>query len=138
MTASHLVTGFAVLAGVMHLGLNAILPALPPMVVNDLRWQAGKIIQDRTIRAEGGAFYAGWAAGVVNADTGLSVRWCEGSGAFAYEPGRKVIEFALQEWTGRAECTAESLPPGRYFPRAVWSWGIHQTAKDGPIFEISG
>ena len=126
--------GFSVVLGTI--GLRAVLPEPPAMVVNALTMNNGMVTQDRTITTTGDAFYMQWAATVVNVDTGESIHWCEGRGANAYGPGRKAVEFTLPEWTGSATCTLESLPPGQYILRAAWMWGNQNASARSNVFEV--
>ena len=136
MSVSQAMAGFAVAVAVGHIAVQAVLPAPAPIIIHGITYDAGMVLQDRTVQTDEAAFFAGWAATVVNAATGESLRWCEGSGAFPYKPGRMVIEFTLPEWTGRAECTPESLPPGEYYLRGVWSWGDRQASRESASFEV--
>ena len=134
----------------LSLGFSAatdtIAPA--PIVVHDVHyepaciWAAGEwegcIAQDRTITPPGGGatFSALWAAEIVNADTGAIVPWCRGSGGSDYPRGRDTVIMPLGVWTGREECTLESLAPGTYQPRAVWKWGTKQETATGAVFLV--
>jgi len=132
------ITGFAAMVAVGHIAIQAVLPAPVPITIHSIAYRDGTVLQDRTVETDGASFFAGWAATVINSTTGESVRWCEGSGAFPYKSGRITVEFTLPQWTGRAECTPESLPPGEYFLRGVWSWGDEQTSRDSAVFEVRG
>lgn len=132
-------TGIGIAGAVLALNfaVSAILPEPVRIQVQALAYDNGVITQERTVRTENQAFYAQWAATVENADTGESVRWCEGSGANAYAAGHKVVTFTLPDWTGRKECTPESLPPGRYVLSATWHWGVRDAAMKSEPFEVN-
>lgn len=136
MSMFNTVIGGAGLVVAATVALQSMLPGPPPFVVNSLNYEAGVVTQDRTITTSAPAFYAAWAATVENADTGESLHWCEGNGANAYPPGRRAVEFSLQDWTGNPLCTFASLPSGRYALRASWAWGGQSTAAKSPIFTV--
>lgn len=129
--------GTGILAAALSAALSAVLPAPPAIIVHRLSFDGQTVTQDRTVNGEGDAFYMAWAAGVFHADTQDAVPWCEGNGAFAYALGRKEVTMDLGRWTGRDECTPESLPPGPYVLRATWSWGDQQTSAESNVFEVT-
>lgn len=137
MSMTQLGIGIAGLAAVGSLALQMMLPHPVPFVVNEIALVGGVVIQDRTVITDHPAFYAQWAATVEDADTGESLRQCEGSGANSYPPGRKAVHFTLDEWTGRPGCTLASLPPGRYALRASWRWGETFTSSKSEPFEVA-
>lgn len=136
MSVSQTVVGIGVLTAVGTMFLQAVLPAPMPLTVNSLTYEAGIVSQDRTVVTDGTAFYAQWAAAVIDMSTGDIVPWCSGSGSFPYQPGHKVKQFPLAEWVGNANCTADSLNAGTYFLRASWQWGATQTSRDSEPFEV--
>lgn len=132
------VLGVGIVAAVVAITLKtALSPFAPiPLDVHSLVYEAGTVFQDRTITTDGTAFYAQWAAAVIDVATGDPVPWCSGSGSFPYQPGHKVKEFPLATWVGNENCTPENLNPGTYFLRASWQWGTEQTSKDSEPFEV--
>ena len=133
---TQLAVGMTAITAAATLALQSVLPNAPPITINSLRYDAGQVIQDRTIATDGQAFYAQWAVTVENAETGESLIWCEGNGANAYPPGTRAVVFSLQDWTGRDECTADSLPPGVYALRGSWRWGEDWTSAKSLPFEV--
>lgn len=127
----------AVIWGVATVWLRMVLPEPVPFVVHSLAYSEGVVTQDRTITTDEPAFFAQWTATVENADTGQSLRRCEGSGANGYPPGRMAVSFTLEEWTGRDNCTVASLLPGHYTLRATWRWGEESTAMKSEPFEVT-
>jgi len=136
MTQTLIGGGAMVLA--LNFAVSAILPEPAPIEVHSLVYLAGEIYQERTITTDQPAFPILWTATVENADTGESVIWCEGNGVNGYPPGYRVVLFrSLADWTGRDECTVESLPPGRYALRASWRWGeSNSTSAKSEPFEV--
>lgn len=131
------------MAGVTALGLTGLIQvadnAVPKAIsVESLEYHDGYVRQTRTVRSSTPLFYAFWAAAIIDADTGKAAQGCEGGGSWPYEAGEKTVDIPLEVWVGSETCTPESLPPGDYFPRAVWSWGTDQTGHDGEIFTIGG
>ena len=136
MSISDLGIGMAAVAAVVSTALQLVLPQPAPLVINNLTYADGIVTQDRTLNTDQPAFYAQWTATVENAETGESLRWCEGSGANGYPPGQKAVTFTLADWTGRATCTPDSLPPGLYALRASWRWGAESTSFKSAVFEV--
>jgi hypothetical protein len=130
----------AIGAGALVLALNAtlavVLPSPPAISVHDLSYGDGMVTQDRTIRGTGDAFKIGWSATVINPTTDEPVPFCSGEGSFPYPIGRRAARMDLPTWTGRAECTPDSLSPGEYVLRATWSWGDQQTTATSEPFRI--
>lgn len=139
MSMSQLAIGVTAAVGLATLALQTVLPDPAPIEVQSLVYDQGQVLQERTIYTKQDAFPIAWTATVENAETGDSVRWCEGSGANGYPPGHRVVEFRnLAEWTGRAECTVDSLPPGTYSLRATWRWGENNSvSKKSNVFEVT-
>lgn len=133
---THTLIGASVLTAALSAALSAVLPAPPAIVVHRLAIDGDTVTQDRTVNGHGEAFYMAWAAGVFDAATGDAVTWCQGSGAFAYALGRKEVHMGLPDWTGREDCTYDSLPPGSYVLRATWSWGDTQESAQSQVFEV--
>lgn len=124
MSMANTMIGAAIVGVAMNAIVGAVLPAPTGIQVHGLTYQAGYVTQDRTVLVDGEAFYAQWAASVVDAETGDTVPECAGNGAAPYPPGRKAARFSLADWTGNEDCTVSVLEPGRrYVLRAVWSWG---------------
>ena len=116
--------------------IKTISPELPRIDVHSISYAAGNITQDRTINTDKDVFRMHWTAVLLNAATGDVVPWCQGSGEFPYSAGRKAKTMTLPVWIGNAICTPESLPPGRYQPLAVYSWGDEQVIGHGEVFEV--
>jgi len=138
MSMTNITVGFGALALITNLVVTTVFPIQSGITVYDVVYAGGQVSQDRLVRApdHNEAFFASWAATVINADTDDAVPWCDGRGSFPYKAGRKSVTMTLQEWVGSPTCTAESLPPGNYFLRGVWYWGAAQTSKDSGIFTI--
>lgn len=137
MSMTQTIIGGTALVLALNWAVGAILPEPIPIDVISLSYADGMVTQERTITTDQTAFYAQWAATVENADTGDSIRWCEGSGANAYPPGHRAVVFTLADWTGNQRCTPESLPAGRYALRASWRWGEHSTSRKSEVFEVA-
>ena len=135
MSMTHTIAGGAVLLvmmqGVWEL-VGSIMPPPPAIVVNSLEYDAGFIIQDRRVNADG-KFTAAWTAAIVRADTGEPV--CEGSGVWDYASGEKVVRISVPEWTGDPDC--RSLPAGHYYPFATYQGGEFYTDFRGGVFEVT-
>lgn len=124
MSFTQTVIGGGILAVALNAALSLVLPDPTGIVVHGLTYKNGLVTQDRTVLTNEAAFYAQWAAMVVDAQTGDVVPGCMGSGAAPYPSGRKAVTFSLANWTGNPHCTIDSLEPGRaYDLQAVWSWG---------------
>jgi hypothetical protein len=108
-------------------------PATPPIVINELRYEAGYIVQDRTVASEG-PFKAVWEAEILNKVTGEVVDNCSGSGFWDYEAGRKAPRIPIAEWVGNPDCR---LGPGVYTPIATYSAGEFRTSARGDEFEVT-
>lgn len=141
----------AIVGLVAALGISAATDAVAPkpIDVHDLHMEptcqwagrewAGCIAQDRTVTPAGNAeaHSALWFAEIIQAETGNPVPWCIGSGGADYRAGRNTVVIPLPLWTGAADCTLASLPPGTYQPRAVWRWGTEEETHTGHSFEVT-
>jgi hypothetical protein len=130
MSMTQTLIGGGVIAALAQVIWVSLAPAPPPIVVHDLRYDAGFIVQDRTV--EGPAVVAQWRADILNLD-GSAVKNCHGEGFWRYAGGRAQPRFTVQEWVGNPLC---DLPPGRYIPRAIYSNGSFELVKRGEIFEV--
>jgi len=131
MSVGQLFIGAGIVGVALNVALNAVLPSAEGVIIHSLTYDAGYVLQDRTVMAESD-FYANWAASVVDLETGAIVYPCEGSGAFGYQPGRKVAKLTLAEWVGNDACTEDVLVSGHeYELRAVWNWGGDTVAASG-------
>ena len=132
------VFGVCILAAIGTVTVKSVLsPFAPrPLTVHSLTYEAGIVLQDRTIVTDGTSFAMTYTASVVDADTGRTVPWCHGSDSWNYSPGHKVAEIPLAEWVNNPACTPESLPVGTYFLRGGWQWGAEQVAADSAVFEV--
>lgn len=122
MSMAQTFAGVGVLAVAGHLALNAILPNPPPIEVHSLTYRDGMVHQARTIRpADGRAVAMTWVAEIADAETGLDVPGCHGSGANVYRAGTAEATYPLSEWVGNAACAPAVLEPGRaYILQAAW------------------
>ena len=109
----------------------AIGPAPAPIQVHSLTYDAGYIVQDRTVAQP--AVVAQWQADILT-QHGNPVPNCHGEGFWRYAGGRSAPRFTLQEWVGNPNC---QLLPGQYFPRAIYSNGEFEVVKRGEIFEVT-
>lgn len=118
--------------------LDVVTPDPEAIIVHDLSYDEGFILQDRTVIAVGadGTFYAHWAARFEYAETGKNVPNCSGNGAWSYEVGRSIMPIPYREWVGNGRCELE--PGVEYVPIASWSWGANQTSFVGESFVIEG
>ncbi len=136
MSATQTIIGAIALTIAGNAAIDAVLPDPSPIRVHALEYSDGMIKQDRTIKAKGEVFFMAWSAEIVDADTGLAVTDCTGSGAWNYTVGRMEFAMSLARWTGNAAC-ADALVPGVwYYPRAVYSWGASQTSAVGERFKV--
>jgi hypothetical protein len=92
MSMSNTVLGSGIILAAMQSAWVMLQPAPPPIMVHALTYDAGYIVQDRTVSAET-KFTAIWAAEIVDAKTGATVAGCEGGGSWDYAPGRKAIKM---------------------------------------------
>jgi hypothetical protein len=132
MHMTQLAVGTTALAAALHFTVAAILPAPPPIVINSLSYDAGKVLQDRTVNA-GAKFSAVWEARIVSVDSGLVVAGCEGRGDWDYSPGNRVAKIGLAEWVGSTDCT---LPPGQYQLFARYRAGSWATDARSDVFRV--
>ena len=107
-----------------------------PIEVHSLTYRDGIVIQDRTVTTDTDYFFAFWTAKIVQAESRIAVRHCQGDGSWPYSAGRIAAEIPLDEWVGSSSCTPDSLPPGTYIPVASWSWGGDSTSHEGEPFVI--
>ena len=136
MSATHMVVGSSVVAAAVVGVLGLVLPEPQPITVHSISYEDGIVSQDRTVVAEGEAFYASWAAAVMRAEDDTPIAWCNGSGSWPYPTGRRKAAIDLPEWVGSEECTPDSLPPGEYYLKAAWYWGNNQTSARSEPFAI--
>ena len=132
MHMTNLALGTAGLATALHLAVTAILPAAPPIVVNRLSYDAGVVVQDRTINRIG-KFSAVWEAEVISTKTGQAVPGCNGRGDWDYAPGNMVAQIPLAEWVGSSGC---QLPPGDYQLFARYRAGEWGTTARSDVFTV--
>lgn len=124
MSFTQTLIGMGAVGLVAQTLLSAVLPDPTGLVVHGLTYADGYVTQDRTVLTTEPAFYAQWAASVVDVETGDTVPQCTGQGAAPYPPGRKAVTFSLSDWTGNPLCNPLGLVEGKtYALRAVWSWG---------------
>lgn len=133
MSATHTVLGSGILLATLQAVWMAIGPAPPPITVHSLTYDAGYIIQDRTVSWS--AWVAEWKAEIVEDRTGAAVPNCAGGGFWTYPGGRVVPRISLTEWVGNDACV---LPTGRYFPRATYWDGEFRAVVRGDVFEVTG
>jgi hypothetical protein len=103
----------------------------PPIEVRSLTYDAGYIVQDRTVSTTG-PWSAIWDAQILDVATGKPAPGCDGSGVWSYPPGDLVARVPLAEWVGSA-CT---LGPGKYQPVATYRAGEFKTVARGAEFVI--
>lgn len=132
MHTAQMLIGGTVIAGLASLAASPFLPSVPPIQIHALMLRDGKVIQSRTVTADGEKFFAKWQAQIEDAETGAIV--CEGSGSWNYDVGKMDVEMTLERWVGQDDCTYESLPDGEYVPVATWYWGSDQTSYKGQEF----
>lgn len=124
MSMTNTLIGLAIAGTAMNVIFGTVFPEPTGIKVHELQYSGGFVTQDRTVLTSGKAFYAQWAAMVVDAETGDAVPACSGNGAAPYTPGRKSVKMSLSDWTGNDDCTADMLETGRLYKlQAVWSWG---------------
>lgn len=135
----HLGPITSVAVGIMAaVGLGNAYDAMRPqaIVVHDLHYENGHIVQDRTVSADGDYFFAGWRAQINYASTGSPVPGCQGDGQWNYPVGRREFNIPLSEWVGSDQCTPDSLDPALdYVPVATWFWGSDQEVHTGGAFK---
>lgn len=128
-TTQALAAGSALAVGASAL-LNSIFP-LPPIEIHSLTYDAGYIIQERTVNNSGDRLPALYEAAIINKRTGLPV--CEGSGAWRYSDGHAVIRIPVSEWVGGSAC---DLSPGEYQPMATYETRGFSVTVRGDSFEV--
>lgn len=121
---------------VLNFAVGTVLPEAPRIEVHAITYADGKVTQDRTVNSDAPVFRMHWSAELLDVATGETVPWCQGSGDFPYQTGRKAKTMPLAVWVGNPDCTPESLPPGRYEPLAVYAWGDKQVIGRGKVFEV--
>jgi hypothetical protein len=132
MSATQTIAGGAGLAAVMQAAWLAIAPAPPPIQIHSLTYDAGYIVQDRTVNQS--TWVAEWKAEIVENGSGETVPNCSGSGFWAYPGGTIAPRISLGEWVGNENCT---LAPGAYYPRATYWDGEHKVVYRGDVFEVT-
>ena len=132
MAGVQSVVGVTALTLVMQAVWMVVGPNPPPIIVHDLRYEEGYIVQDRTITSDG-PFKAIWAAEILNKATGKVVENCTGSGSWDYEAGHKSPRIPLAEWVGNSDC---ALKRGVYIPIATYSAGEFHMVARGDEFEV--
>lgn len=137
--AAMSMTQFAAVSGVFWVALvsvwDAVIPAPPPpppIAVHSLTYDAGYIIQERTVKKP--SWVAGWQAEIVDDRSGRTVPNCVGSGFWNYPGGTIAPRISLGEWVGNPAC---ELTPGRYYPRASYWDGSFKTVFRGDVFEVT-
>lgn len=138
MSTSQFAVGFVAVLGLGQLALTSVLPDPQPIVVHSLTYDAGMIIQDRTVTAEDQFFPAQWRAYIFDASTDKPIEECSGSGFWPYEAGRQSIPMSLQRWTGNTACTVDFLRSygGEFYPVASWHWGNDFEKATGATFVV--
>lgn len=136
MSTTNMIVGGAVVGGLLQLTLSLVLPEEKPIVVHSLRYEGGKVFQDRTITTEDEFFPAQWKAVIVSVETQRPVDGCSGQGFWPYPEGRKTAPIPLTEWVGSETCTPEYLQSlgGEFYPVAYWYWGNDKTDHTGETF----
>jgi len=131
MSIGQMIIGAGVVGVAMNALLGAVLPSGEGVIVHSLTYDAGYVLQDRTVMAESN-FNMQWTAKVVDVATGDVVYPCEGFGVFDYPPGRKVARIPIAEWVGNDACTVDVFQHGRaYELQASWDWGSETVAASG-------
>jgi len=133
MSMTQTIFGAGAIWGTLTLAWAAIAPLPPPIVVHELSYDAGYIVQDRTVQKP--AWVAEWQAEIVSDKTGVTVPNCHGEGFWNYPGGRIAPRISLTEWVGNDLC---SLPPGRFYPRATYWDGEFKAVVRGSVFEVQG
>ena len=131
MSVTQTMVGGAGLAAIMQAAWLAFAPAPPPIQVHSLRYEAGYIIQERTVARP--AVVAEWHAEIVTRN-GSVVPTCQGTGFWRYAGGTSSPRFSVQEWVNNPLC---DLEPGFYFPRATYSNGSFEVVARGDMFEVT-
>ena len=118
--------------GGLALLLSALFAPAPPSIqVHSLRYDAGDIIQERTVAMP--AVVAEWRAEIVS-KSGAVVPYCQGQGFWRYSGGTSSPRFSVQEWVGNPLC---DLDPGFYYPRATYGNGSFEVVARGDVFEVT-
>jgi hypothetical protein len=131
MSMTHTVVGGGVLAALAQVLWLSVGPSPAPIQVHSLRYEAGDIIQERTVAMP--AVVAEWRAEIV-AKSGAVVPNCQGGGFWRYSGGTSSPRFSVQEWVGNPLC---DLTPGFYYPRATYSNGSFEVVARGDVFEVT-
>lgn len=131
MSATQAIVGGGFLAAMAQVVWLAVGPAPAPIHVHSLRYDAGDIIQERTVAMP--AVVAEWRAEIVTRN-GKVVPACQGQGFWRYSGGTSSPRFSVQEWVGNPLC---DLTPGLYFPRATYSNGAFEVVARGELFEVT-
>ena len=131
MSVTQAVVGGGFLAAMAQVLWIAVGPALAPIQVHSLRYEAGDIIQERTVAMP--AVVAEWRAEIVS-KSGAVVPYCQGQGFWRYSGGTSSPRFSVQEWVGNPLC---DLDPGFYYPRATYGNGSFEVVARGDVFEVT-
>ena len=126
------IVGVTILTMAMQAIWAVVGPIAPPIVVHDIRYENGYIVQDRTVASEG-PFKAVWTAEIQSKDTGAVASGCIGTGVWDYEAGHKAPRIPIAEWVGNPACR---LGPGVYIPIATYSAGEFHLVARGDEFEV--
>lgn len=130
--ATQTVMGAGVLALAMQAAWAILGPTPSPIIIHELRYDRGYIVQDRTITSDG-PFKAVWEAQIISRATGEVVKDCHGSGVWDYESGRIAPRIPLAEWVGNPLCDPSA---GVYIPIATYSAGEFRIVARGEEFEV--
>ncbi len=131
--ATHFAIGTSALFLAMQGAWSLFGPTPPPIIINEISYRDGMIMQDRVVTTSG-PFTAFWEAAILDGKTGLMVPGCQGSGVWDYPPGHKAPAFPVSEWVGNPNC---DLPPGLYIPTATYSAGEFRIVARGNPFEVT-
>jgi hypothetical protein len=131
MSVTQAVVGGGFLAAVAQVLWIAVGTSPAPIQVHSLRYEAGDIIQERTVAMP--AVVAEWRAEIVS-KSGTVVPYCQGQGFWRYSGGTSSPRFSVQEWVGNPLC---DLEPGFYYPRATYGNGSFEVVARGDVFEVT-
>jgi len=135
MHFTHTMVAFSFVALAANAVVEVVLPdppPPPPIVINALSYDAGLVVQDRTVNWPK-IFHASWESRVIDVKSGMIVDGCSGDGKWDYAPGSKVASIPLAEWVGSASC---KLEPGQYQLFAKYKTGGWATDARSDVFEV--
>lgn len=126
-----------VVGSVLALPVVSVLDAVAPegIIIHELRYENGDMIQDRTVIGTEATFTMIYRATVARtSDPAIAI--CQGGDGFPYRTGHLIARMTLDEWVAEEGCKAKLQKNQNYIPCAIWSWGNESVKACGAPFSI--